>query len=77
MATVNFSVPNEVKAAFDTAFAGENKSAVVARLMREAVEQKRCLQRRVRVAEALLALRKAPKPVTTAVVRRARVKGRP
>ncbi len=77
MATVNFSVPNEVKAAFDTAFAGENKSAVVARLMREAVEQKRRLQRRVRVAAALLALRKAPKPFTTAAVRRARVKGRP
>ena len=76
MATVNFSVPNEVKAAFDAAFAGENKSAVVARLMREAVEQKRRLQRRVRVAEALLALRKAAKPVTTGAVRLARVKGR-
>jgi hypothetical protein len=77
MATVNFSVPDEIKAAFDAAFAGENKSAVVARLMREAVEQKRRLRRRVRVAEALLALRRAPKPVTTAAVRRARVKGRP
>ena len=30
MATVNFSVPDEVKVAFDKAFSGQNKSAVVA-----------------------------------------------
>lgn len=34
MAPVNVSVPEEVKAAFDKAFARENKSAVVARLTR-------------------------------------------
>jgi hypothetical protein len=34
MATVNFSVPSDIKQAFDKAFAGENKSAVVADLMR-------------------------------------------
>lgn len=39
MATVNFSVPDEVKAAFNRAFAGQNKSAVIAGLMRDAVEQ--------------------------------------
>jgi hypothetical protein len=36
MATVNFSVPDEVKAAFDKAFSRQNKSAVVAELMRSA-----------------------------------------
>jgi hypothetical protein len=77
MATVNFSVPDAVKAAFDAAFTGENKSAVIARLMGEAVEQKRRLQRRTRVAEALVALRKKSRPVTTATIRRARMKGRP
>jgi hypothetical protein len=77
MATVNFSVPDEVKAAFDAAFTGENKSAVIARLMRGAVEEKRRLQRRVRVAEALMVLRKKPRPVTNATVRRARAKDRP
>ena len=39
MATVNFSVPDDVKEAFNRAFAAENKSAVIARLMREAVDE--------------------------------------
>jgi hypothetical protein len=39
MATVNFSVPDEVKEAFNAAFKGRNKSAVIAELMREAVER--------------------------------------
>lgn len=41
MATVNYSVPDEVKLAFNKAFAGQNKSAVIAELMREAVERAR------------------------------------
>ena len=41
MATVNFSVPEEVKQQFNRAFAGENKSSVVARLMMQAVEERR------------------------------------
>lgn len=43
MATVNFSVPEDVKQAFNAAFDGQNKSAVIADLMRQAVER---LQRR-------------------------------
>ena len=35
MATVNFSVPDDVKTAFfDKAFGGQNKSAILAELMR-------------------------------------------
>ena len=41
MATVNFSVPDDVKNAFNEAFAGRNKSAVIADPMREAVERVR------------------------------------
>jgi hypothetical protein len=37
MATMNFSVPSDVKEAFDKAFKGENKSAVLTGLMRQAV----------------------------------------
>jgi|GEM_PF-6412853 len=37
MATVIFSVPDDVKEAFNRAFAGKNESAIVAELMREAV----------------------------------------
>ena len=39
MATVNFSVPDDLKAAFNAAFEGRNKSAVIAGLMREAIER--------------------------------------
>ena len=37
MPTVNFSVPQHVKQAFNAAFEGQNKSAVIADLMLEAV----------------------------------------
>jgi hypothetical protein len=46
MATVNFSVPDDVKAEFDKFFGSQNKSAVIAELMRNAVaEAKRRKQR--------------------------------
>ena len=51
MATVNFSVPDEVKKTFNQAFAGTNKSAVVAQLMRQAVEERRRQERRRRAIE--------------------------
>ena len=77
MATVNFSIPEEIKQAFQEAFANENKSAVIARLMQQAVEEKRREQRRAAAIEALLELRGQQAPVTTAAVRRARQMGRP
>jgi hypothetical protein len=66
-----------VKAAFDAAFADENKSAVIARLMQEAVDRKLQLQRRARAMASLLELRKRSRPVSGAALRRARMKGRP
>lgn len=77
MAIVNFSVPDDVKAAFDAAFAGQNKSAIIARLMMEAVEHTKRLARRKRAMAAIIALRKKHRPVTVAAVRRARIKDRP
>jgi hypothetical protein len=54
MATVNFSVPDEVKELFNAAFAGKNRSAVVADLMRSAAEHElRLHRRREAVAEVL------------------------
>jgi hypothetical protein len=38
MATVNLSVPDHVKESFNRTFEGENKSAVIARLMQEAID---------------------------------------
>jgi hypothetical protein len=53
MATVNFSVPADVKEAFDKTFARQNKSAVLTEFMRQAVEE-----RRAKAVGKLLALRK-------------------
>ena len=39
MAAVQFKIPDEVENAFNAAFAGEDKSAIITELMREAVER--------------------------------------
>lgn len=77
MATVNFSVPSDVKDAFDKAFRRQNKSAVLTDLMRQAVEERRRRQRRAKVVEEILALRKRTRRVTDKAVRAARRRGRP
>lgn len=65
MATVNFSVPDEVRDAFNEAFAGQNKSAVIAALMREAV-RRRQRQARSRAAIRRILERRAQAPLVTA-----------
>lgn len=77
MSTVNFSVPEEVKQAFDEAFAGRNKSAVIAALMREAVDREQ-RHRASRDAIERILERRATAPVKSdAQLRKARVQGRP
>ncbi len=77
MATVNFSVPDDVKASFNATFAGQNKSAVVAGLMREAVEHAQRLARTTAAAARLLE-RHDKAPVRSAkALRAARERGRP
>ncbi len=39
MATMNFSIPDDIKERFNQVFADANKSAIVAKLMEEAIEQ--------------------------------------
>ena len=77
MATVNFSVPAEVRDAFNKAFEGENKSAVLTLLMRQAVEERKRKKRRALAIDALLRLRRRIRPATAAATGRARRKGRP
>jgi metal-responsive CopG/Arc/MetJ family transcriptional regulator len=77
MATVNFSVPEEIKKAFQETFAEENRSAIIARLMEQAVDERRRQQRRAAAIEALLDLRQKQRPVSGAEVARARREGRP
>lgn len=77
MATVNYSVPDDVRDAFDAAFAGENKSAIIAALMRQAVEERRRRKRRSRAIDRLLSLRATAPAVNDTAIRRARLRGRP
>ncbi|MHC9061510.1 hypothetical protein ACYX34_02295 [Nitrospira sp. CMX1] len=77
MATVNFSVPSDVKDAFDKAFRRQNKSAVLTELMRQAVEERRRLQRRAKVVDQLLSLRKQTRRVTEKAIQAARRRKRP
>lgn len=77
MATVNFSVPDEVKAKFNRAFARENKSGIIARLMMQAVEERRTQETRARAIDSLLRRRRRQKPVSDHEIRAARFAGRP
>lgn len=77
MAIVSYNVPDEVKMQFNRTFARENKSRVVARLMMQAVEERRVRQARARAIDALLRRRRARKPITNSQARAARTAGRP
>lgn len=77
MATVNFSVPDDVKRQFDRAFTGKNKSRVIADLMARAVEEQHAAKRRTEAIEALLARRRTKRPVRARELRVAREAGRP
>ena len=77
MATVNFSVPEDVKQAFNETFKGQNKSAIIADLMREAVERAQQRQRQSEAIDRILALRAQTEPVSVEAIRAAREEGRP
>ena len=77
MATVNFSVPEDVKNQFDKVFAGKNKSAVLTKLMQQAIEEQKRMGRRRRAINRLLALREQAPRVTDKDIRLVRTQGRP
>jgi hypothetical protein len=72
MATMNFSIPDDVKEAFNKAFEGENNSAVVASLLRKAVEDRERNQRSVDLVERLRRIRARSRPVSDEEIVRAR-----
>ena len=76
MATVNFSVPDDVKEAFNKAFEGRNKSAVIADLMREAVERVRSGQRSREAIGRILERRRGRPILSDEEIRAARLDGR-
>ena len=81
MGTMNFSIPDDVKEAFNAEFEGQNKSAVVAELLRRAVEDKRARAKADAefdaLFEELLRQRAEDPPITDEEIRQARQEGRP
>lgn len=77
MATMNFSVPDDVKAAFNETFADQNRSAVVTQLMREAVERVEAQRRSQNAARKLLARHRNAPVRSPAALARSRAAGRP
>ena len=77
MATVNYSVPDEVKEAFNAAFHDQNKSAIIADLMREAVERARRKRRSDEAVERILERHPKAPEVSAEELRAAREEGRP
>lgn len=79
MPTVNSSVPDHVRRAFNEMFEGRNKSAVIAELMIRAVEEERQKARRARAMRDLIA-RREERPVTSGeqvLSARPELRGRP
>jgi len=72
MATVNFSVPEEIKEAFNRAFAKKNKSAIIADLMAKAVEEEKSRKRQSKAIDRLLLRRATKNAVSDAEIRAAR-----
>ena len=68
MATVNYSIPDEVKELFNSAFTGRNRSAVVSELMRQAAEHELRLRRRQEAIDAVLEERRNMASVTRQAV---------
>lgn len=74
MATISFSVPHDVKEAFNRNFEGQNKSAVIAELMRRAIAE--ALTRRKETFRILTEGRKDRAAVTDEEFRKIREEGR-
>jgi metal-responsive CopG/Arc/MetJ family transcriptional regulator len=72
MATVNFSVPEDVRQEFNHLFEKENKSAILTRLMQQAIEEKKQQQRRQLAIDKILQLRTTQAPVSAADIQQAR-----
>jgi hypothetical protein len=77
MATVNFSVPDDVKKAFDETFKDQNKSALIAEMMRRAVTEAERAKRRAVLFRRLTRDRSRRPTIGDEAVRRARGAGRP
>ena len=77
MGTVNFSVPDDVKKAFNETFKNRNKSAIIADLMREAVAREHDNGESRRAIRRILRRRRTAPVVSDEEIHRLRIEGRP
>ena len=77
MATVNFSVPDDIKAEFDRVFGAQNKSAVIAELMRRAIAEVKQRKRREDIFRLLTQRRSQRPSLSDEQIRQSRTSGRP
>ena len=71
MATMSFSIPNDVKERFNQTFAKANKSAIVTQLLEEAIDRAEHKRRSDEAVQRILAIRKSNTPAMTSEVLRA------
>lgn len=72
MATMNFSIPEDVKARFNQTFVNSNKSAIVAELLEEAIARAEQKMRSDMAIQQILAIRQSNTPRSTKTILRAR-----
>ena len=77
MATVNYSVPGDVKEAFNEAFGNHNRSAVITALMREAVQRVRRGEQSREAIRRILERRRGRRALPDGEIRATRHDGRP
>lgn len=77
MAIVNYSVPDEIKKRFNKIFAHQNKSHLIAELMKQAIEEYERRQQRAHAIDELLKLRAKQKPISDKATRKALQISRP
>jgi hypothetical protein len=72
MATMNFSIPDDVKERFNQAFVDANKSAIVTQLLEEAIERAELKRKSDLAVKAIFAIRQSNKPASTKKILRTR-----
>jgi hypothetical protein len=77
MPTMNFSVPEDVKRAFNATFEGQNKSAVLTQLLRAAIAQAHEQRLREAAAASIFELRRTAPVRSSSQLAAARRAGRP
>ena len=70
MAVINISISQELKDRFVEAFAEENRSALVARLIERAIEEREQKRKGEEAIERILARRTRATPMSTAEARK-------